>query len=62
MRLHQNAGDPSLHLLPSDAIDMPTFSQILEMDEEGDRDFSSSIVFGFFEQAIETFETMDTAL
>ncbi|KAI1107355.1 histidine-phosphotransfer domain, HPT domain-containing protein [Jackrogersella minutella] len=46
-----------------DAIDIVTFSQILEMDDsEDDREFSKSIVFGFFEQAEETFEKMDAAL
>lgn len=45
-----------------DAVDMNTFNQILEMDEPGDTDFSSSIVFGFFDQAQETFESMDKAL
>ncbi len=46
-----------------DAIDTVTFGQILEMDEnEDDRDFSSSIVFGFFEQAEDTFQKMDDAL
>ncbi|KAI0011694.1 histidine-phosphotransfer domain, HPT domain-containing protein [Xylariaceae sp. FL0662B] len=46
-----------------DAVDILTFSQILEMDEsEDDREFSKSIVFGFFEQAEETFDKMDTAL
>ena len=45
-----------------DAVDMNTFNQILEMDEPGDHEFSSSIVFGFFEQAQETFESMNTAL
>ncbi|KAI1646476.1 histidine-phosphotransfer domain, HPT domain-containing protein [Daldinia loculata] len=46
-----------------DAIDIVTFSQILEMDDsEDDREFSKSIVFGFFEQAEETFEKMDMAL
>ncbi|CAJ2511585.1 Uu.00g072100.m01.CDS01 [Anthostomella pinea] len=46
-----------------DAIDIVTFGQILEMDDsEEDREFSKSIVFGFFEQAEETFESMDTAL
>ncbi|KAI0147824.1 hpt domain-containing protein [Xylariaceae sp. FL1272] len=46
-----------------DAIDILTFSQILEMDDsEEDREFSQSIVFGFFEQAEETFEKMDHAL
>ncbi|RCI12515.1 hypothetical protein L249_0351 [Ophiocordyceps polyrhachis-furcata BCC 54312] len=45
-----------------DAVDMNTFNQILEMDEPGDREFSSSIVFSFFKQAEETFESMDKAL
>lgn len=41
---------------------MTTFNQILEMDEPDDHDFSSSIVFGFFEQAEETLKEMDDAL
>lgn len=45
-----------------DGVDLNTFKQILEMDEPGDNEFSSSIVFGFFEQAEETFGSMDTAL
>lgn len=46
-----------------DKVDMLTFSQILEMDEdETERDFSKPLVMGFFEQAEETFEKMDTAL
>ncbi|KAI1428814.1 histidine-phosphotransfer domain, HPT domain-containing protein [Xylaria sp. FL1777] len=46
-----------------DAIDILTFSQILEMDDsEDDREFSKSIVYGFFEQAEETFGKMDSAL
>ncbi|CAL3972821.1 hypothetical protein PZA11_004166 [Diplocarpon coronariae] len=46
-----------------DSIDALTFEQILEMDDdEDDRDFSRSIVFGFFEQAEQTFEKMETAL
>ena len=46
-----------------DAVDSVTFGQILEMDDsEDDREFSSSIVFGFFEQAEDTFEKMDQAL
>ncbi|PNY25189.1 histidine phosphotransferase HPT1p [Tolypocladium capitatum] len=45
-----------------DAVDMDTFNQILEMDDPGDHEFSSSLVFGFFEQVEETFESMDTAL
>lgn len=45
-----------------DAVDMATFSQILEMDDTDDREFSSSIVFGFFDQVQETFSSMDKAL
>lgn len=57
-----NGGDPNLPDL-GDAIDSATFGQILEMDDsEDDREFSKSIVFGFFEQAEETFEKMDKAL
>ncbi|KAF7947173.1 uncharacterized protein EAE97_004422 [Botrytis byssoidea] len=44
-------------------IDAATFEQILEMDDdEEEREFSSSIVFGFFEQAEQTFVKMDDAL
>jgi osomolarity two-component system phosphorelay intermediate protein YPD1 len=32
------------------------------MDEEDDRDFSKSIVFGFLEQAEQTFAKMDAEL
>jgi len=46
-----------------DNVDLATFSQILEMDDdEADRDFSKPLVFNFFEQAEETFGKMDTAL
>ncbi|ROW06471.1 hypothetical protein VMCG_04351 [Cytospora schulzeri] len=46
-----------------DNVDMATFSQILEMDEdEAEREFSKPLVFNFFEQVEETFEKMDTAL
>jgi len=44
-------------------IDEATFEQILEMDDdEDDREFSRSIVFGFFEQAETTFKEMEDAL
>jgi osomolarity two-component system phosphorelay intermediate protein YPD1 len=48
----------------SDIIDWDTFNQILEMDEgdDGDRDFSKGIVYGFFEQAEQTFQMMEDAL
>ncbi|KAI4205005.1 MAG: hypothetical protein LQ350_000632 [Teloschistes chrysophthalmus] len=46
-----------------DHIDLMTFEQILEMDDdEEERDFSKSIVFGFFEQAENTFKNMDASL
>jgi len=46
-----------------DQIDPATFEQILEMDEdEGEREFSRSIVFDFFTQADSTFDKMDSNL
>ncbi|QSZ32855.1 hypothetical protein DSL72_002435 [Monilinia vaccinii-corymbosi] len=54
-----SVGPPDL----GDNIDAATFEQILEMDDdEEDREFSRSIVFGFFEQAEQTFTKMDDAL
>ncbi|KAK2459644.1 hypothetical protein APHAL10511_008289 [Amanita phalloides] len=44
-----------------DAIDMETFIQIIELDED-DRDFSTGMVEAYFEQAIVTFKNMDSAL
>jgi len=55
-------GVPDLSDL-GDSIDTVTFEQILEMDDDDDdREFSSSIVLGFFQQAEETFVKMDDAL
>lgn len=46
-----------------DDIDRVVFEQILEMDDDEDeREFSRSIVYGFFEQAEATFRKMETAL
>jgi osomolarity two-component system, phosphorelay intermediate protein YPD1 len=44
-----------------DDVDVNTFQQILDMDDEdeGDREFSKSIVFGFLDQAKETFDKME---
>lgn len=40
-----------------------TFEQILEMDDdEEEREFSKSIVYGFFEQAEATFKKMELYL
>lgn len=47
---------------PEELIDMNTFDQLLDMDEEEDHEFSYSIVLNYFEQAEETFKDMDTAL
>ncbi|KAJ8131058.1 hypothetical protein O1611_g2566 [Lasiodiplodia mahajangana] len=59
---HSDTHDPNMPDL-GDSVDILTFSQILEMDDsEEDREFSKSIVYGFFEQAEETFEKMDSAL
>ncbi|KAF7546794.1 hypothetical protein G7Z17_g8183 [Cylindrodendrum hubeiense] len=54
--------DETVDLGACDGIDMNTFSQILEMDEPGDHEFSYGIVFDFFDQVEETFETMDKNL
>ena len=46
-----------------DSLDLSTFEQILEMDDDEDeREFSRSIVYGFFEQAEATFGKMDKSL
>lgn len=41
---------------------MDIFSQLLEMDDEDDREFSKSIVWNYFDQAETTFDEMDAAL
>lgn len=55
-----SSGDPS-SISPS-IIDMDIFGQLLEMDDEEDREFSKEIVWNYFDQAETTFEKMDTAL
>ncbi|EXL65939.1 hypothetical protein FOPG_17861 [Fusarium oxysporum f. sp. conglutinans race 2 54008] len=46
-----------------DFVDMNIFEQILELDDEGsDRKFSKGLVFGFFEQAENTFDEIDHSL
>ncbi|KAG2233951.1 hypothetical protein INT48_009764 [Thamnidium elegans] len=49
-------------LNPEDLIDMNTFEQLLDMDDEDDHEFSYSIVLNYFEQADTTFKDMDNAL
>lgn len=41
---------------------MDIFNQLLEMDDEEDREFSKSIVWNYFDQAESTFGNMDDAL
>ncbi|KAF9918606.1 hypothetical protein BX616_007480 [Lobosporangium transversale] len=43
-------------------IDHTTFDQLLEMDDEEDREFSKSLVFNYFEQAEQTFEELEEAM
>ncbi|KAL3422421.1 Multistep phosphorelay regulator 1 [Phlyctema vagabunda] len=57
-----SVGAPDLSALGPN-IDILTFEQILEMDDDEDeREFSKSIVYGFFEQAEATFVKMEDAL
>ncbi|KAF4121651.1 osomolarity two-component system, phosphorelay intermediate protein YPD1 [Geosmithia morbida] len=53
---------PAQQFLPSDALDIMTFSQIIEMDDADDHEFSVSIIFGFFDQVEETLQDLDKAL
>ncbi|KAF8252188.1 histidine-phosphotransfer domain, HPT domain-containing protein [Wilcoxina mikolae CBS 423.85] len=46
----------------AEIIDVSTFDQIREMDDEGSDEFSRAIVEGFREQAKETFDKMDQSL
>ena len=45
-----------------DAIDSATFEQILEMDDDGGRDFSRELVLGYFDQAQQTFVDIQSAM
>ncbi|KAF8454567.1 osomolarity two-component system, phosphorelay intermediate protein YPD1, partial [Terfezia claveryi] len=45
-----------------DIIDLETFSQILDMDDDEEREFSKTIVFEFFEQAEKTIIDMREGL
>ncbi|CAO3607812.1 unnamed protein product [Cunninghamella blakesleeana] len=47
---------------PDNLIDMNTFDQLLDMDEEDNHEFSYSIVSDYFQQAKSTFKDMDAAL
>ena len=59
--LRQSDADPNEVPDWGDCIDASTFGQILEMDDDEDvREFSKSIVYGFFDQAVGTFKNMQT--
>lgn len=61
-RQQTSEGAPDLGDLSPSIIDMDIFSQLLEMDDEEDREFSKSIVWNYFDQAESTFLKMDSAL
>jgi len=46
----------------AELIDRSTFDQLLEMDDDDDREFSKSIVWNYFEQAETTFSQMEDML
>ncbi|KAL1958161.1 hypothetical protein VTO42DRAFT_5016 [Malbranchea cinnamomea] len=59
----ESADDPITDLSPfEDTVDLSTFEQILEMDDDDSREFSRSIVYGYFEQAESTFSKMEEAI
>jgi len=48
---------------PLEVVDLDTFNQILELDEDEDsHDFSQPMVWDYFDQAVKTFGEMDDAL
>lgn len=57
----QTKNTPTLNDM-GDSIDKSTFEQILEMDDDEERDFSKGIVYGYFDQAEGTFDKMGKAL
>lgn len=61
--LQGEAAHTGVSQLLQDNIDILTFEQILEMDDdENEHGFSRSLIFEFFEQAEQTFREMDVAL
>jgi len=47
---------------PPGTIDIETFQQILDLDEDGTREFSRGMTWAYFSQVITTFQDMDEAL
>jgi len=60
--VHDPTPEPEPELEPGDVIDMETFEQILELDEDETHDFSYGMVVAYFSQASQTFTDMDNAL
>lgn len=57
------SSDPSEQSSPAgEIIDMETFRQILDLDEDETHEFSAGMVWAYFSQARNTFENMDRAL
>lgn len=61
-KVHDPTPEPEPELEPGDVIDMETFEQILELDEDETHDFSYGMVVAYFSQASQTFTDMDNAL
>ncbi|KAL5482599.1 hypothetical protein ACEPAI_9193 [Sanghuangporus weigelae] len=59
--LGQEDSDPPASS-PADIIDMDTFRQILDLDEDETHEFSSGMAYAYFDQAATTFTEMETAL
>jgi len=64
---HQYSGtraesvEPRSSSQPPDIIDMETFQQILDLDEDGTREFSRGMAWAYFSQVSTTFDAMDKA-
>lgn len=43
-------------------IDEEVFIQLIELDEDGSTEFLSGVAAEWFDQAVETFESMDDAM
>ncbi|WAQ88401.1 hypothetical protein PtA15_9A528 [Puccinia triticina] len=43
-------------------VDMETFGQLLEMDDDEEHSFSKSLTWDYFDQAVTTFKEMDAAV
>ena len=48
--------------IPKDVIDVDTFDQLLELDDEGDREFSTAIALEFVSEAEKTFSDIESKL